>query len=126
MSRIPNGRCLQPIFFPAGAVVRAGPKETPERVRRYLNALRYLNKTGCQWRMLPGEFPPRSTVHDALPRWTASGLWPRINAALREKARLAEKKRQPQRRHHREPKPQMRRHRSHLQQPGIRAWPSES
>ena len=83
---------LSPFFFPAQPVLRAGPKETPERTLLTLNVLRYLNKTGCQWRMLPGEFPPRSTVHDAFTRWTASGLWPRINTALREKARLTVKK----------------------------------
>ncbi|HCN75809.1 MAG TPA: hypothetical protein DIT13_01280 [Verrucomicrobiales bacterium] len=42
--------------------------------RACFNALRYLLKTGCQWRMLPKEYPPRSTVHDALGRWTRNGV----------------------------------------------------
>ncbi|HCN27801.1 MAG TPA: hypothetical protein DIT64_03260 [Verrucomicrobiales bacterium] len=48
--------------------------------RACFNALRYLLKTGCQWRMLPKEYPPRSTVHDALGRWTRNGTLERINA----------------------------------------------
>jgi transposase len=48
-------------------------------------------KTGCQWSMLPRDFVPKSTAHDALARWTEQGLWPRINEALRTKTRLYEK-----------------------------------
>jgi putative transposase len=83
---------LEPFFFPAGARRKAGRAETPENARSCLNAIRYLLKTGCQWRMLPKEYPPRSTVHEALTRWTARGLWPQINDALRERSRLAVKK----------------------------------
>jgi putative transposase len=61
-------------------------------VRACLNAIRYLLKTGCQWRMLPKDFPPKSTVHEAFTRWSARGLWEQINTALREQARVAEKK----------------------------------
>ena len=74
---------LEPFFLPLGAPRKAGPVGTPASVRACYNAIRYLLKTGCQWRMLPSEFPPKSTVHDAFTRWSASGLWPRINEALR-------------------------------------------
>ena len=83
---------LEPFFLPPGAPRKAGNVETPESSRTCYNAIRYLLKTGCQWRMLPSEFPPKSTVHDALTRWTASGLWPRINDALRPALRLTLKK----------------------------------
>ncbi len=58
---------------------KRGRVASAESVRACVNALRYLLKTGCQWRMLPKEYPPRSTVHDALNRWTKSGLLERIN-----------------------------------------------
>lgn len=83
---------LEPLFFPAGAARKAGRVASVERVRECYNALRYLLKTGCQWRMLPVEFPPRSTVHDAFTRWTAQGLWPKINQTLRPALRLKLKK----------------------------------
>ena len=38
------------------------PSEHPRRV--ILNAIFYLNRTGCQWSMLPKDFPPKSTVFD--------------------------------------------------------------
>lgn len=79
---------LKPYFLPPGAPRKAGRVETPESVRACYNAIRYLLKTGCQWRMLPSEFPPKSTVHDAFTRWSASGLWPHINNALRPALRL--------------------------------------
>lgn len=43
---------------------KRGRCETPELARRSLNAMRYLLKTGSQWRMLPKEYPLRTTVHD--------------------------------------------------------------
>ena len=37
-------------------------------IRTLLDAIRYVLKTGCQWLLLPKEFPPKSTVPDALAR----------------------------------------------------------
>lgn len=83
---------LEPLFFPEGAARKAGRVASVRSVRECYNAIRYVLKTGCQWRMLPVEFPPKSTVHDAFTRWTADGLWPRINEALRPALRLKLKK----------------------------------
>jgi putative transposase len=47
-----------------------------------INAILYVTRTGCQWRMLPKEFPPWQTVYGYFWRWTRSELWPQINAAL--------------------------------------------
>ena len=66
---------LEPLFFPEGVARKAGRAASRESVRECYNAIRYLLKTGCQWRMLPVEFPPRATVHDALTRWSADGMW---------------------------------------------------
>lgn len=83
---------LEPFFIQGAAPRRRGRVETPASVRRSLNAMRYLLKTGRQWRMLPKEYPPRTTVHDALTRWTKRGVWERANAVLREQRRIALKK----------------------------------
>jgi putative transposase len=52
-----------------------------------LNAILYVTRTGCQWRMLPREFPPWQTVYGYFWRWTHSGLWEQLNAALVKTAR---------------------------------------
>ncbi|MHC2357838.1 transposase [Sinorhizobium meliloti] len=56
------------------------PRETD--LRDVLNALLYIASTGCQWRMLPKDFPPHSTVQRYLYEWRAMGLWQRINHHL--------------------------------------------
>lgn len=64
--------------------------------REILNAILYLNRTGCQWRMLPGRFPPWKTVYQIFYRWRLNGTWQRIHDRLREKVRRqAGKGRQP-------------------------------
>ncbi len=51
-------------------------------LREVLNALLYLLSTGCQWRMLPKDFPPKSTVHGYFTRWREEGTWERIHHTL--------------------------------------------
>src|SRR4051812_40731405 len=63
-----------------------GAPTTVDR-RAVLNAILYLDRTGCQWRLLPREFPPRSTVFYYFTKWTDDGTWERINAALRREVR---------------------------------------
>jgi putative transposase len=66
------------------------PKRTgrpPADLREVLNAIFYLLRTGCQWRMLPKDFPPWSTVHTWYRRWRRDGTWERIHEALRQQAR---------------------------------------
>jgi len=56
------------------------PRKT--ELREVLNALLYIASTGCQWRMLPKDFPPYSTVQCYFYEWRATGLWQRINHHL--------------------------------------------
>lgn len=56
-------------------------------LREVLNAILYLLQTGCQWRMLPKDFPPWSTVHNWYRRWRRDCTWERINEALRQQVR---------------------------------------
>jgi putative transposase len=66
------------------------PKRTgrpPADLREVANAILYLVRTGCQWRLLPKDFPPWSTVHTWYRRWRTDGAWGRVNEALRQQAR---------------------------------------
>jgi putative transposase len=56
-------------------------------LRAVLNATFYLLRSGCQWRLLPHEFPPWSTVHTWFRRWRKDGTWERIHETLRGQVR---------------------------------------
>ena len=56
-------------------------------LRTIVDAILYLLWTGCQWRALPHEFPPRSTVQGYFYRWRDDGTLQRINARLVARAR---------------------------------------
>jgi putative transposase len=58
-------------------------------MRRVVNALCYRNKAGCQWRMLPKDFPPWQTVYYYFAQWRDHGTLRRIHAALRRQVRVA-------------------------------------
>lgn len=57
--------------------------------RRMLNAILYVIRTGCQWRMLPKDFPNWNTVYGLFWRWRNDGTWQKIHDALRAKTRKA-------------------------------------
>lgn len=60
-----------------------------------VNAILYVTRTGCQWRMMPKDLPPWQTVYGYFRRWTLQGLWVQINASLVEQVRT-QAGRQPQ------------------------------
>jgi transposase len=64
------------------------PRKT--KLREVMNALLYSASTGCQWRMMPKDFPPYSTVQGYFYEWQANGLWRRINHHLVMEARELE------------------------------------
>jgi transposase len=58
--------------------------------RTVVNAILYISKTGRQWRMLPKEaYPPWPTAYYHFRQWTRSGLWKRLNDALRRAERAS-------------------------------------
>ena len=61
------------------------PRETD--MREVVNALFYLTRTGCAWRMLPHDFPPWRTVYEFFQDWRDDGTLERMNARLREQVR---------------------------------------
>src|SRR5947208_2080175 len=67
---------------------RLGRRPTDARI--ILNALFYLIRSGCPWRLLPKDFPPFTTVQNHFYAWRDSGLWPQILGALVSGARQAE------------------------------------
>lgn len=58
-------------------------------MREVLNAIFYLNRSGCQWDMLPHDLPAKSTVSDHFAPWKADGTWQSILDALRRQVREA-------------------------------------
>src|SRR5215208_3438938 len=56
-------------------------------LRAILDAVFYVLRSGCPWRLLPREFPPWKTVYDWFRRWRIEGTWERLNAELRERLR---------------------------------------
>jgi transposase len=67
---------------------RLGRPRTTE-LREVVNAMMYMLTTGCQWRQLPKEFPPFSTVQRFFYRWRDDGLWQTINHDLVMRVREA-------------------------------------
>ena len=77
---------IEPLIPPAKKV---GNKRTVN-VRAVVNGVMYVLSTGCQWRYIPKDLPPRSTIHDYLSLWGWDGTLDRIHHTLyvqcREKA----------------------------------------
>lgn len=61
------------------------PRKTD--LREVVNSLLYLVRSGCQWRMIPHEFPPWKTVYNYYRVWMANGVWDEILACLRADVR---------------------------------------
>ncbi len=57
--------------------------------REILNAIFYLLRSGCAWRMLPHEFPLWKTVYHYFRLWRLKGIWEYINTVLRTELRIA-------------------------------------
>jgi len=56
-------------------------------LREILNAIFYLNKTGCPWRYLPKDFPSYKLVNYYYNKWTDNHLLEKVNTVLRQKLR---------------------------------------
>src|ERR671932_1573207 len=63
------------------------PRSTDRR--EVLNAILYSLRSGCQWRMLPKEFPPHQTVYPYVPTWRWAGVWEQMHDTLRGDRREA-------------------------------------
>jgi transposase len=79
----PEWDCIRALIPPAR---RGGGKRTVD-VRAVVNGLMYVLSTGCQWRYLPKDLPPKSTVNDYFRRWDHDGTLGRIHHALYQRCR---------------------------------------
>ena len=69
---------VEPFLPPA----KTGGRPRTSDLRKVLNAILYIASSGCQWRMLPKDFPPVSTVRGYFYAWRDMDLWTVINALL--------------------------------------------
>ena len=76
---------VAPLLPPA----KHGGRPRAVDLRRVLNTIFYLNRTGCQWSMLPADLSPRSTAHDYFAAWQRDGTWQAVMDALRRQVRVA-------------------------------------
>ena len=78
-------KLVEPLIPPAK---RGGDKRTVD-IREVVNALMYVLSTGCQWRAIPKDLPPRSTVHGYFDLWSWDRTLDRIHHELYMKCREA-------------------------------------
>ena len=76
---------VEPLIPPA----KRGGNRRHVDVREVVNGLMYILSTGCQWRAIPKDLPPRSTLYDYFDLWGWDGTLERIHAALYVKRREA-------------------------------------
>ena len=77
---------VEPMIPPAKQRPRGGHPRAVD-MRAVLNTLFYLNRSGCQWDMLPHDLLPKSTVYDYFAQWRSDGTWAKMVKALRERTR---------------------------------------
>jgi putative transposase len=77
-------QCVEP-FLPDA---KPGGRPRKTHLREVVNALLYLVRSGCQWRLLPHEFPPWRTCYNYFRAWIDSGTWDEIVYLLRTDVRL--------------------------------------
>jgi len=78
-------KLIEPLLPKASRV--GAPRQIDRRI--VVDAILYIVRTGCQWRMLPGDFPCWKTVYGLFWLWRNEGVWQRINDALRKAVRKA-------------------------------------
>ena len=76
---------MEPLIPPA----KRGGNRRHVVVREVINGLMYILSTGCQWRAIPTDLPPRSTLYDYFDLWSWDGTLDRIHDALYAQCREA-------------------------------------
>lgn len=61
-----------------------GPGRKPMDLRRVIHGIFYVNKTGCQWRMMPTDIGNGQTIYGYFRRWRQTGVWGRVMDTLRQ------------------------------------------
>jgi putative transposase len=68
-------------------IVDPTSRKRKDPLKEIMNAMLYLIKTGCQWRMLPKDFPPYNTVYYYFRKWKNEGVFEDVMDSLRELVR---------------------------------------
>jgi putative transposase len=76
-------RLIEPLIPPA----KPGGRPRSTEIREVLNTLIYLDRTGCQWDLMPHDLLPKSTVYEYFSQWRDDGTWQAILDALRQRVR---------------------------------------
>ena len=74
---------LEPLIPPA----KVGGRPRKVDMREVINTILYLNRTGCQWDMLPHDLLPNSTAYEYFAQWRDDGTWEHLREALRAELR---------------------------------------
>jgi putative transposase len=70
---------------------QSGPGRPRTRdLREILNAIFYVLRSGCAWRMMPRDFPPFQTAYYYFRKWRRDGTWEKIHETLRDRLRIQE------------------------------------
>lgn len=77
------------IVEPLLPAAKPGGRPRKHAIREILNAILYLLRAGCAWRMLPHDLPPWKTVYHYFRLWRKDGTFEKVNAALRTELRVA-------------------------------------
>lgn len=80
---------LAPLFPDPGYSTPKTGRPRDWSYRLILDAIFYISKTGCQWRMLPSDFPPWGTVYTYYRNWKLDGTWKKVHDALRDQVRIS-------------------------------------
>lgn len=75
---------LEPLIPPG----KPGGRRCAVDMGEVINTIRYLNRAGCQWDMLPHDLLPKSTVYDYFAAWRDDGTWQRLMDTLRAQVRI--------------------------------------
>ena len=76
---------LEPLLPPA----KTGGRPREVDLREVMNTIQYLNRSGCQWDMLPHDLLPKSTAYEYFAQWRDDGTWCKVMAALRAQVRVS-------------------------------------
>ncbi len=75
---------IAPLIPPA----KEGGRPRTTDMREVVNACLYISRTGCQWHLIPNDFPPKSTVFEYYARWSTDGTLDEMVRVLREAVRV--------------------------------------
>jgi putative transposase len=77
------------LVSPILPAARPGGRPRTTNLRAVMNAIFYLLRSGCQWRLLPHDFPAWGTVYYYFRSWEAAGVWVQLHRTLYEQVRIA-------------------------------------